>query len=299
MCIPRALLLLMCLLLTWQSAAVLAQAQPAPVGPYDQFSTGWREDAVWHDGKAEWAEYDAVRMIYGEPRRYTARIITNAEHASPDSKTKAADGTGRAVFKQHVREDVPTQAYNYHFSTMCYVGRSDLKSLKIDMGSQEDCGASFKQVVNHLGEAHWTQFSYFPDEGHQAGVLPNPPQNLIYHDALPIVLRGYPFGPQPTLQLQLLPDTTTNKWSPMSLTPVTVSYVGRETLDLPIGEVEAHHLRVRAAEADAPVPGVDADLWFHTDGSAPLLHVLVQYRDALGTDYKLSDHRRWAYWAVE
>ena len=148
------------------------------------------------DGKAECATYEATRTIYDKPRAYTARIYINKEHASPETFTKSSDGTGRAVFKLHVRDDIPTENYTYHYSTMCYVGQDDLKSLKLDMGSQEDCGATFKQYINHAGTLRWRQQSYFPNEGERADEL-KPEPNFAFQDALPLILRGYPFDNPP------------------------------------------------------------------------------------------------------
>src|SRR5688572_28144872 len=94
-------------------AVALASAgapQSRPVEPFASFTRAWRADPVWHDGKAEYAVYDGQRTLYGEPRRFRARILTNQEMADPATKTKAVepDAPGmRAVFKHHVREDIP------------------------------------------------------------------------------------------------------------------------------------------------------------------------------------------------
>jgi len=266
-----------------------AAAPNAADPPMASFTRDWREGPTWHDGKAEYAVYDAVRVIYGQPRRYQARIYTNFEMADPDTKTKSATGSGRAVFKHHVREDAPTPNYTYHFSTMTYTGVDDLKSLKIDMGSQEDCGATFKQFVNHAGELNWHQFSYFPNEGHRQGRY-SPPSNLMYHDALSLILRGFPFGSEhrdQPMPIRLLPDQTDTHLTPHEPVDARLIYRGQETLDLPIGSINAHRVDLE--------PMGDT-FWFHPDGSAPMLHVMVHYQGADGTRYELAEHRRWAYW---
>lgn len=271
--------------------------------PWREFTTDWRAHAVWDDGKAERAVYDATRPIYGEPRDYRARIFTNTEHASPETFTKSDAPTerDRHVFKHHLREDIPTDNYDYHFSTMSYLGVADLKSLKLDMGVQEDCGATFKQYVNHADTLRWRQFSYFPDEG-QAGGEYDPPAALVFEDALALVLRGYPFDDPPdTLTLALLPSQRSNRWSPHEPEPWQVRYHGRQTLSLPVGEVEAHHLRLTPAAEHGTTDQPPAhDFWFAAEGDYRQgeagLHVMVRYHGPAGQRYELRAIEREAYW---
>jgi hypothetical protein len=288
--------LIVCLVLTLSPAAG-AVAQAADADPFAGFTRAWRDDPVWHDGQAECAVYDATRTVYGKPRAYTARIFINKENASPKTFTKSADvsggsgGSGRAVFKLHVRDDVPTENYTYHFSTMAYVGTEDLKSLKLDMGSQEDCGATFKQYVNHAGTLRWNQHSYFPDEGERSGEL-KPGKPFAFQDALPVILRGYPFNNPPrTLELQLLRDQTDNHLTlPNELAGgvAIVQYRGEETLDLPAGKIDAHHLVLWLA------PDWEEHYWFAADPQ--LRHLLVRYEGAHGVSYRLKRVERRAYW---
>ena len=277
-------------------ATAHARAASTDTAPFASFTHHWRDDPIWHDGKAEFCVYDATRTIYGTTRRYQARLYTNKEMANPNTKTKSADNKGRAVFKHHLREDIPTENYSYHYSTMCYVGTTDLKSLKIDMGSQEDCGTTLKQFVNHAGTCAWHQFSYFPNEGHRSGSY-GPPKNIVFQDALSLVLRGFPFdNPPATLRLQMLSDQTSSRLTPSEPTPVLISYVGPETLDLPVGQVKAHHVRVAHVERPGSPSRQVHDYWFAAEGTAPRLHVMVQYKGPGGITYKLREQRRWAYW---
>ena len=273
--------------LTVLVALACAAAQQGGADPFAEFTRDWRDDRVWYDGKAEHAVYAASRDIYGQQRTYEASIYTNKEHADPETKTKSSGGSGREVFKHHVRDDIPTENYTYHYSTMCYVGTSDLKSLKIDMGSQEDCGSTFKQFVNHAGTLTWTQFSYFPDEGHRQGTY-EPSAKLVYQDALPVVLRGYPFDTPREIAVELVVDQTTTHLSRAEPMDATIEYRGRATLSLPIGEIEAHHVRVTRAD------GVAHDYWF--DAGDERQHVMVQYTGPGGQSYRLKSWRRWAYW---
>lgn len=289
--------LIVCLVLTL-SPAVGAAVQESDADPFAGFTRAWRDDPVWYDGKAECAVYDATRTVYGKERRYTARIYTDKEVASPVTFTKSADGTGRAVFKHHVRDDIPTENYTYYYSTMVYVGTDDLKSLKLDMGSQEDCGATFKQYVNHAGSLSWDQFSYFPNEGHKRGGY-TPAAGFVFQDALSLVLRGYPFDDPPdTLHVDAVPDQTNTRLSESRPLKSIITYEGVETLELPIGEVRAHHVRFYhdefpKGEYRLGIPQMH-DYWFAADPA--LRHVMVQYRGPDGQSYRLRAVERRAYW---
>jgi len=256
-------------------------------------TNAWRTNPVWRDGQAEYCAYDSTRRIYGDQRRYRTKIYTNTERADPETKTKSATSAGRDVFKHHVVEVVPTENYDYKFSTMCYVGASDMKSLKIDMGSQDDCGASFKQFVNHAGTLTWTSFVYFPGAGHSQGTYTSPPQ-FVYQDALSLVLRGYPFdAPMPPVTVNLLPDQTSPRTTFPRWRLATIAYVGPETLTVPAGTIAAHHLRVAAEIAGKTI---QHDYWFAASGAAPRLHVMVQYTGPMGAGHVLREQRRWSYW---
>jgi len=289
----KALTPIACIALLFLSATGLS-GQQAEAGPFDSFTRDWRDDPVWYDGLAECAVYDATRTIYGKQRHYTARIFTNKERASLETFTKSADGsggTGREVFKFHVRDDIPTENYTYHYSTMAYVGADDLKSLKLDMGSQEDCGATFKQYINHAGTLTWDQHSYFPNEGARSGEL-TPKKYFAFQNALPLILRGYPFDDPPkTLELQLLRDQTdTHLTLPNELATgvAVVQYRGLDRLGIPDEASEAHHLVLFIA------PDREAHYWFAADPE--LRHVMVRYDNADGYSYVLKSVERRAYW---
>lgn len=265
-------------------------AAPTAVDPLASFNHAWEEDATWYDGQAEVARYDATRTIYGESRSYIATIYTNKEPvAAEPTFTKSADHQGREAFKHHVREDIPTPNYAYHYSTMSYVGTKDLQSLKLDVGSIEDCGTTYRQFINHHGQVHWLQSSYFPDEGRKAGHYQTPP-GYVFQDALSVVLRAYPFDQPPAdLRLNVVPEQTTNHLAPAEPVPHSIEYAGKETLDLPIGEIEAHRVVVSNGEDTATY-------WFAADGSPPMLHVMVQYEGPGGQTYALRSLERNAYW---
>ncbi|MEM9296094.1 MAG: hypothetical protein AAGA57_09860 [Planctomycetota bacterium] len=246
----------------------------------------WAQDATWYDGLAEQADYDASRVIYGQPRAYVARMFTNKEQYDPAFATKAA-GDGVEVFKFHVREDVPTKNYTYHFSTMAYAKTSDLSAVKLQMGSSEDCGATFKEATVLGQQVAWRQSSYFPGEGVDQGGF-DAGSDLVFHDALPLVLRGYPFGAPSDLVLRVTPEATTTHLSPAAPVRATVTYAGAGPVKVPAGTIQAHELTVTYAD------GATERYWFNADPRTQ--HVMVKAETGVA-DYALRSVRRWAYWS--
>jgi hypothetical protein len=273
-----------------------AQPQPEVVDLAGLIEHGWADHPVWHDGLAEIATYDASRRIYGQPRAYTAQMFTNKERLDRQTFTKSADGQGDEVFKFHVRdEDIPTAKYDYNFSTMAYVTADGLDPVKLDMGSQEDCGASFKRFEQRDPKTlRFTQYSYFPDQGFREGTgsFERP---VAWLDTLPLVLRGYPFhDPLDTLRLGVVPEQTTTKWSSVNPEVYELTYAGREPLDLPIGNINAHKLVLRFV---GPTREARPDITLHFHPDPDTRHVLVAYDDPhLGQTYRLKALERDAYW---
>ncbi len=251
--------------------------------PWELAQEGWRTDAAWYDGKAEKAVYDAKRRIYGLEREYVATAYTNKQHMDPATTTKSANDAGVEVFKHHWSERVPTENYDYDFSTCTFTRTGDLGAFKLTVATQEDCGASFKQLWREGDRLRWLESVYFPDAGLREGELDGP---VHFADALPLLLRDYPFdAPLEPVSLRLVPSQKSTRKRSFEPAETVVRYVGRQTLTLPAGEVEAHHLAA---------VGV-ADLWFAADGTAPWLHALVRYQDADAV-YELRSLERTAYW---
>ena len=269
--------------------------------PWELRASGWRTDPVWYDGRAEKAVYAASRTIYGVDRGYEATVYTNKQLMDEDTSTKAGGGREQAgveVFKQHLCERAPTENYDYDFSTCTFTVSASLAPFKLTAATQEDCGASFKQLWREPdapGRMRWFESVYFPDAGVREGSLSLAGRRALHFaDALPLVLRDYPFDrPPEELTLDLVPSQASTRRRPFEPAPHRVRYVGRETLSLELGEVDAHRLSVE------PLDGGDAEaateLWFAAEGGVPWLHVLLQL-EGEGLRYRLRSFERSAYW---
>jgi len=259
----------------------------------------WRSDAAWNRGPAEWAVYDAKRTIYGESRSYTATLWTNTEHLDSTTGIKIDDGGARnaiRVFKHNLSEIIPAGNYDYRFLTTAYVGVDTLTPVVLTMSSQEDCGATFRRFFARDRRVHVEDHCYFPGTGHRQANWPLR-DDIVFHDMLSLVLRDYPFpaeaidAPEPRV-IRLVADQTTNLAPPLEPAPATIEYVGLERLDLPIGTIDAHHLRVRHELMGG---ASESNYWMAADPD--LLHVMVRHDGPYDVRYELKDLGWWAYWA--
>ena len=264
--------------------------------------TSWRDNPTWHSGKAEWAVYDAVRVIYGEPRGYEATIFTNKQLMDPETGVKADDpNTPGAfeVFKHNVSEIIPTENYQYRFLTTCFVRSDTLEPYKVVVSTQEDCGSTYKQftfVGGRRGLVEAVSYCYFPDAGmkRESWNLPGTSDHFRFHDDLTLTLRDFAFDAPSSIERRrkMIPDQTDTHETPMRWSEAEIHYEGRETIEAPYGRVETHHLRV----THEPMGGVaESHYWFAADETA-MRHVLVKYEGPYGVKYELKQLGWWAYW---
>ncbi|MCZ6837248.1 MAG: hypothetical protein O7G85_15845 [Planctomycetota bacterium] len=256
----------------------------------------WKTDPAWHQGKAEWALYDATRPVYGQPRAYEATIFTNKQRMDPETTTKASDWQDPRsieVFKHNVSELIPTPNYVYRFLTTAFVRTDTLELFKLTASTQEDCGSTFKQFTQNQGTINEQSFSYFANEG-ERHVSFQAPDHLAFHDTLSLTLRDYPFQAsiKPELELQLVPDQTSTHQTGATPAPARVRYVSLESISLPYGDLEAHHLVV---EHETDGKSSQSEYWFASDPG--MRHVMVKYEGPYGLRYELKRLDWWAYWS--
>jgi hypothetical protein len=250
---------------------------------------GWRTDPVWHDGQAEVCVYDAKRTIYDKERAYVATAYTDQELYDRSTTCKSADERGVPVFKHHWSERVPTENYDYDFSTMTFTGVEDLASMKLTAATQEDCGASFKEIWRTGSSFEWWESVYFPAAGHHSGRITG--QDVCFFDDLTLRLRDYDFVGHPDMQLHVVPMQKDTHSVSFTWAVRTVHWAGTSTLDVPYGAVRVHELDLLDVDGK-----VEARYWFAADAKPPILHALVRFEGPQGIAYALRSLERKAYW---
>ncbi|MCK6444947.1 MAG: DUF3108 domain-containing protein [Planctomycetes bacterium] len=270
--------------------AAFAAAPQAKSPSWAKVDDGWLSDPVWYDGQAEKCVYEATRTIYGKERKYRAIAYTNKERIDETTTCKSSTDQGLETFKHHWSEIVPTENYDYRFSTCVHLETATLRPYKLTVSTQEDCGASFKLAVRKGANLEWTESVYFPDAGQRQGQIAGA-HTAHFVDELPLLLRDFPFDPPGDRYVRVSPsqkDTRSVAWPTFD---VHVTWEGKETIEVPAGRIETHHLSATSTKNDWK-----ADYWFAADKTAPRLHVLVKYVGPNGESYALVSQERTAYW---
>ena len=86
-------------------------------------------------------------------------------------------------------ELVPTENYDYDFSTATFLEIETMRLFKLTIATQEDCGASFKQVWRKGRNLHWLTNTYFPGEAPDRGQFVNA-NALHFEDELTVLADG-------------------------------------------------------------------------------------------------------------
>ncbi len=257
------------------------------------FADNWKSDPSWHDGLVEKATYTATRVVYGKPRQYEAIFFTNKEQHDTKTWTKSDKSTETTeVFKHNQIEVIPTPNYDYKYTTTSHLTVADMTLTRLDMGSQEFCGTSFKQFLLQTTPRAGHQYSYFgfsymPESGRVEKKVASQDNKIpvVAFNSLPVWLRDYDFEKMPTLKIALLPDQKNNKAT--SADPV-------------IAEIKPNTISGRLTNSyqlDLVVDGkVTGTFLFAKDRQ----HVMTSYKSADGQQsYELTTQERVNYWTIK
>lgn len=137
--------------------------------PSEQVRTRTISDSdkeYWYQGKAEISSYELKQARYGEIRNGKAAMIFVTEHYDPSSETKpnVTDEGDVPVMKLNFTRKFKTGVYPYSIMTSTFFPFEEGNhSLKISSSSQEWCGHTYMEMVNHE-KFNMTIHSYFEGE---------------------------------------------------------------------------------------------------------------------------------------
>lgn len=255
--------------------AMVAGAACSPAAAGD----GWRADAVWDDGKAEYAAYEVSWARYGTHFPGRALLILVKEPWAPDLEVKAdtprADGF-EVLKLNHIR-DVPTGIYTYHQMASVFLRRDSGEVRKLATSSTEGCGISTAEMVGGRLRAS----SYFDGQG--VRVTPWP-AGALPEDGLPALLRGYVTGPLPR-SVEVFPSLLTGRFPPLEAASWQLERRPASRVTVPAGTFEGVELRLER----------DGRFLAYTFAAEPP-HVLLAHETGDGTTYRLAKVERLAYW---
>lgn len=166
--------------------AVPATAQDGALARAASFG----EHPLWDDGKAELSRYAAEEIVEGEKRKFTAWSVIVAEHFDPKAMVKSDEWSAATipVLKCNWFLNVPTGVYSYQQMASLFLRRTDGLVMKAAFSSQEWCGMTFAEW--RRDQDGMAIHSYWQGEGDQRYELPELATNTLFHEQLPLWIRG-------------------------------------------------------------------------------------------------------------
>lgn len=190
-----------------------------------------RNEALWGDGQAEYAIYDAVEVRYGIPRSTEVRHIVVREDFAASEQVKADDwrvrGTYR-VFKLNQIITVPTGTYRYDQGHSAFWRADTGDLIKFAHTTNDSCGLTYKQG-NRTAGGHWRYRAFTYWEGmSEIERSVSPPDNALFYDELPFKLRLIDWDRVTTFTAPLIPSVIGSKADALEWGPATFSITRTE-----------------------------------------------------------------------
>ncbi len=259
------------------AAAPVALASPDPFA-----------DALWDDGRAEFAVYRGTIERYGVTRPLGAKLIVVKEEfdtaAGVKSDAGPAAGRTRPVFKLVTMLEFPTGTYSYRQVATAFLDRETAALEKLAMSSTEACGIAYVQVRPRGTAWRHESHSYFEGEGDRDLLLAlRADRPTVAADALALWLRRLDLTKAQTIAVDLLPTQLSSRVRATALVPATIEVAGA---------ADEHGWFVMVRSVDAQGAPVFDRWWF--DRAAP--HGLVRYKGADGRALLRTKVLRLAYW---
>jgi len=232
--------------------------------------------------------YQAQETLYGETRRFEARMIVVKEDMLEDIRVKSnagpIPGKTREVLKLNHLRRIPAGTYEDHEMLSALLDRQSLHVLKLTMSHFESCGATFVQVLPQKGSLLHISHSYWEGEGDRTLNIPFGDDDLLY-DALPLQLRGLDFPAAPRREVMVLPSQISGRVKALAPVRMTLATGAPEQLELPAGSFRAYRVELSRAG------GTDR---YYFEVSAP--HRLLKMETSAGSIYRLRKSLRLDYW---
>lgn len=199
-------LLLISLITTLSCGTVAQESSP------EYLQSDWAQQALWNDGKAEVAKYQAERIVYGKVRSFEYIYVLVKEDFNQEFQVKTDSYDRQDLFpvmKVNKFARLETDVYPYHYLTsVFYKQGSPHVVYKLTNTSQEWCGNTAKSFLLVKNGYQFDYFSYWDGQGNgQTRVK----AGIWFEDQLSYTLRTLRFADGLTFERPLYPTQVTNK----------------------------------------------------------------------------------------
>ena len=218
-------------------------AIPGSPGAAGSFS----KDALWDDGRAELNLYEAEAPLYGEKRRFEARMIVVKEDFNRELRVKSdvgpVPGKTFEVLKLNHLRTIPAGSYEEHEMVSVYLDRGSFRPEKLTMTHFESCGITFVEVLPEGDRLTHTSHSYWDHEGDRTLQIPFGAGDFLY-DALPLQIRGMDLAAMQPQSLKILPSQMSGKVMNLVPVPMTLRVAGKAKIQVPAGDFEVFQVEL-------------------------------------------------------
>src|SRR5437867_1884214 len=131
-----------------------------------------------------------------------------------------------------------TGIYSYHQMESCFFDRLSMDLVKLSLTSNEWCGNTYKEYTRHTGRAALHVRTYWDGQAEATYDLPVGP-DVVFYDAIPLLIRSLPQTPGTARALRLVPTQIESRGPKPEIAPATLVAAREETKSVPAGSFRA------------------------------------------------------------
>ncbi len=276
----------------WLAGFVSCQSSAQDTRAY--LHKNWAQDKLWDDGKAEVAQYDAERRVYGKIRSfdYVYVLVKETFNREYQVKTDRYDRDDLyAVMKVNKFCRIETLKYPYHYLTSLFFKREAPDEVhKLTTTSQEWCGNTAKSFLNKSNRYEYQYMSYWDGQGNGLTKIPKGPW---FEDQLSYTLRTIHFQEGLTFEVGLYPMQVSSK-ADVPKAEMALIQVARPAAD-ELSAVDSTFIRDPWKVSVTREKGANLTFWINGDYPNTLLKMV----STDGRKLVLKSLERDAYWDYE
>ena len=259
----------------------------------EHFNADWAMHGLWDQGKAEVAQYQAQRIIYGKPRDFEYTFILVKETFNKEFKVKTDDYDRDDLFevmKINKFARIPTNNYPYHYMTSIFYQRGQPSTVyKLTNSSQEWCGTTAKYFLDEGRRYRFGYNSYWDGQGVGETTVEG---NIMFEDQLSHSLRALNFSDGLTFQQRVAESQVSSKATVPTIYDATFSVSVAESLSLPTDYVMNDQVWKVSVQLDSAKTN---EYWF--DSAYP--NILLKQTTWDGQTLALKRHYMDDYWVIK
>lgn len=260
----------------------------------EYLNLNWAQDALWNDGKAEVAKYQAERIVYGKVRTFEYVYVLVKEDFNEEWQVKT-DTYDRddlfPVMKVNKFARLETDVYPYHYLTSIFYKRENPDEVhKLTNTSQEWCGNTAKAFQIKGNRYVFDYMSYWDGQGTRRKIVKSGPW---FEDQLSYTLRALYFREGLTFEHTLFPTQVTNKATLPEAVNATFTVTKAEPVSLM--EVDSTLASGAWSVSVSRASGESMNFWF----AEAYPNYLLKMESSDGQKLTLTQVNRDAYWEHE